>query len=305
MQSSNWTWVAVTALTAGLLAGGCSREPRHGATAAASPSPAAATPSPFVEGGTLSAESLTNSPDEYYGEEITLRGKVSGRRHRHAFSLKGAPGGRDVLVLAPEPPPVTTDDDVVVNGTVRPFNWSELSRAYPWFDLDPEVQREFEGQPMVVAHSVTTAEITASPRPAALPMPRVEAGALAQKPDEFYGKTVRVRANVEKVFGPRAFTLDEDRMLVGPDVLVLLSKDPIKPVTGNIDVTVTGTVRRFDWAQLKKEHPWLTLDRDLQRDLGSRPVLVAESVQTHQGVEILPQELPKGAGPARAQRGED
>lgn len=50
----------------------------------------------------------------------------------------------------------------------------------------------------------------------------ITAGRLAHLPAPFYGKRVRVRAEVERMFSPRVFTLDRDRAFAGPDALVLI-----------------------------------------------------------------------------------
>src|SRR5687768_17768715 len=50
----------------------------------------------------------------------------------------------------------------------------------------------------------------------------ISAGKLAKDAKDFYGKTVTVTAEVEDVLGAHSFTLDEDAVLAGADVLVLV-----------------------------------------------------------------------------------
>jgi hypothetical protein len=107
----------------------------------------------------------------------------------------------------------------------------------------------------------------------------VSAGAIAEDPNAYYGKAVTVRAEVEKVFGPRMFTLDEDAVGAEPDVVVLTANP--HGVGDDAEVTVHGTVRRFARGDLERDYDWiddsLFAGRDLS-DVDGRPVIVADSV---------------------------
>src|SRR5687768_17538920 len=72
----------------------------------------------------------------------------------------------------------------------------------------------------------------------------VSAGKLARDAKDYYGKTVTVKAEVENVFDSRSFTLDEDSVFAGPDVLVLVPSGMTADLRHDQVVTVTGTVRR-------------------------------------------------------------
>ena len=53
-------------------------------------------------------------------------------------------------------------------------------------------------------------------------MTMMSAGKLAKDGKKFYGQNVTVRAEVEDVLDSHSFTLDEDAVLAGPDVVVLV-----------------------------------------------------------------------------------
>lgn len=117
----------------------------------------------------------------------------------------------------------------------------------------------------------------------------VSAGAIAESPERYVGKAVRVRAEVEDVYGEQAFTLDEDEAFAGPDVLVLIPNG----VTEELDdtkVTVRGPVREFTRAGFERDYDWFdgdgVGDADLD-DFESRPVIVASSVRTADGKELI------------------
>jgi hypothetical protein len=116
----------------------------------------------------------------------------------------------------------------------------------------------------------------------------VTAGELADKPDMYYDRRVTVRAEVEQVFSENVFTLDEDRFFsTGRDVLVLMREPDAVPADGS-RVAVTGTVRPFVRAQVERTYGWFTLDPVIWARFDKRPVIVADSVRTSRGAELLP-----------------
>jgi hypothetical protein len=82
-----------------------------------------------------------------------------------------------------------------------------------------------------------------------------DAGEIAKRPDAFYGRPVTVVAEVEKVHGSNAFTLDEDDATAGPDVLVIVPKAE-RPVEEDHEVMVHGTVRPLVVGELKRDYGW-------------------------------------------------
>lgn len=105
---------------------------------------------------------------------------------------------------------------------------------------------------------------------------QVSAGELADKPAAYLGLRVKVRAEIEDVHTPRAFTLDEDKAGASPDVLVL-SAGGAFPKKGET-VEVTGTVRRFVRTEIKRDYDWFDLGEQYDVKYTERPVIVAESV---------------------------
>lgn len=114
----------------------------------------------------------------------------------------------------------------------------------------------------------------------------VSLGTITGNLDSYLGKTVTVDADVQEVFGPRAFTLDEDDALAGGidnDVLVVGTQ------TGNLEriednwlknkVRVTGTVRGLALVDLEREVGW-DLDPQIEAELEDvKAVIVASSLK--------------------------
>jgi hypothetical protein len=99
------------------------------------------------------------------------------------------------------------------------------------------------------------------------------------------GQTVTVVAEVNEVFGPRAFALDEDAPLAaGIDRdLVVLSKTginlaPLDDRWLNDKVRVTGKVGRASVVEVEREVGW-DLDPEIEVELEDvRAVLVADAI---------------------------
>jgi hypothetical protein len=109
---------------------------------------------------------------------------------------------------------------------------------------------------------------------------------LMAKPDEYFGRTVTVVADVEEVFGPMAFALDEDAPLRGGidrDILVLAKNAgnlaDIDDQWLNNKVRVTGTVGRVSVVEVEREIGW-DLDPQIETELErAGAILIASSVE--------------------------
>jgi hypothetical protein len=119
----------------------------------------------------------------------------------------------------------------------------------------------------------------------------ISAGKLAKHPGDYYGKTVTVKAEVEDLLGDNMFTLEEDALFAGPDVLVLVPKGLRTPVRHDEKVRVTGKVRRYVEAELKKDFDWFDRGKLVnvthKVEWETRPVVVAETIETEDGHKIV------------------
>lgn len=122
----------------------------------------------------------------------------------------------------------------------------------------------------------------------------VTAGAIAANPEKYYGQKVAVRAEVEDVLGPQVFLLDEERLFAWPDVLVVAPR--LSGVVPEDEiVTVTGTVRAFSDADFRRDYDWAwwnDLDPDIYVTFRTRPAIVADSIRTSAGLELV-RDMPK------------
>ena len=117
----------------------------------------------------------------------------------------------------------------------------------------------------------------------------VKAGDIAANPEKFYNKKVAVTAEIEDVLGLQTFTLDEDKAFAGPDVLVI-SPALTSPVPENEVVTVTGTLKPFVEADIKRDYNWnwwADWKAEMAVQFKDRPVLLADSIKTKAGTELV------------------
>jgi hypothetical protein len=125
----------------------------------------------------------------------------------------------------------------------------------------------------------------------------VKAGDIAGDPAKYYGKKVKVRAEVEDVLGRQMFLLDEDKLFAWPDVLVVAPPLTAWAPEDEI-VTVVGTVRAFVDVDLRRDYDWDwwgDLDTDVVATFNNRPVIMADSIMTANGAELVK----PGAKPGR------
>lgn len=118
---------------------------------------------------------------------------------------------------------------------------------------------------------------------------KATAGEIANNPAAYIGKKVTVTAEVEDVLGRQVFLLDEDRLFVWPDVLVI-APALAGQAPEDTNVTVSGTVRNFVDVDFRRDYDWNwwgDLDTDIVVAFHNRPVIIADSVKTSSGTELV------------------
>jgi hypothetical protein len=118
----------------------------------------------------------------------------------------------------------------------------------------------------------------------------ISAGKLAKHGKDYYGRTVTVKAEVEDVLGDRMFTLDEDALLAGGDVLVMVPHGAVT-LAHDQKVIVTGEVRPYVEKDLDRDFDFFEdgkiIKKNTKVDWKTRPVIVASSVHTESGTDLM------------------
>jgi hypothetical protein len=108
---------------------------------------------------------------------------------------------------------------------------------------------------------------------------RVNLDALENESAQWIGKKVSVDAEVEEVYGPRVFSIDEPNWAdLEGEILVYVPTTLAALVREGDRVTVSGTVKKFVKADFENDWGWLDTDNEIEARLNLRPVLVAERV---------------------------
>lgn len=100
---------------------------------------------------------IAEEPSLFMGKTVTVSSKVDKVISPNAFTLddKELIGGKELLVVGaiPSGDPIHEGETVLVTGPVRKFITAEIERDFD-FDLQPELEVEYEASPVVIAQSI-------------------------------------------------------------------------------------------------------------------------------------------------------
>lgn len=230
------------------------------------------------------AEKVATNTDRWIGQTVTIRSEPLKKIAPNTFTMSSNQffGQEPILVVnasgKPFVLPTAQGSDVQVTGQVRRFVLADIEREYN-LGLDPNLYREYESQPAIIAQSIALAP---------------EPGDISQNPDRYYGKAIAVTGEIEDVKNPTVFTLDEDQLLGTQDLLVLNARprenaaNPNLAVKPGDTIAVTGVVRPFVVADLERDYDFnwdQGFVRTLEAEYRNRPVLVATG--------LYPSEIPE------------
>ncbi|WOD40223.1 hypothetical protein [Nodosilinea sp. E11] len=104
---------------------------------------------------------ISDNPEAFYNRVIAVEGEVGEQYDNNTFTISGAGlfGGSDVLVVGDQANMANLGDDfeVVILGTLRPFNAAELEREYnlTWDDnLRQSIESDYGDESILVAEQV-------------------------------------------------------------------------------------------------------------------------------------------------------
>ena len=229
----------------------------------------------------VTTEEVAEETDKLIGQTVTIRSDALETVEPYTFTVADQElfGGENIIVVnaSGEVFDLPEDDtEVQVTGEVAKFVVADIDSNYG-LNLNPDLYTEYSDRPAIIAQSLA---------------PAPEPGEIAQDPTQYYGQTLAVTGEVEDIYDPSTFTLDEDELFGGEDLLVVVpnSINSTTSVQDDETVAVTGVLRAFTVADLEKDHD-LTWDLDVQEQVeaeySQRPVLVVD--------KIYPSAIPEGA----------
>lgn len=235
----------------------------------------------------VTTEEVADETDQLLGQTVTIRSDALETVEPYTFTVADQElfGGENIVVVnatgevfdLPE-----DDTEVQVTGEVTKFDAADIDSNYD-LGLNPDLYTEYSDRPAIIAESLA---------------PAPDPGEIAKDPTQYYGQILAVRGEVEDVYDPNTFTLDEDKLFGGKDLLVVVPNSISSPnatdstvvIEDGETVAVTGVLRAFTVAELEKDHD-LTWDLDVQEQVeaeySQRPVLVVD--------KIYPSAIPEGA----------
>lgn len=222
------------------------------------------------EARNTTAENVAGNTNQYIGRTVTIRSEAIRKLGPSTFTMSSQRffGGEPIIVVnasgTPFVFPENQNVNVQVTGQVRQFVLADINRQYN-LGLGADLYREYENRPAIIAQSIALAP---------------EPGQISQNPTRYYGQTIAVTGEVEDVRGANAFTLDEDQLLGGQDLLVL-NRNTGQAVQDDQTVAVTGVLRPFVVADLEREYGFnwdQGFVQQLEAEYRNRPVLVATGI---------------------------
>jgi len=218
----------------------------------------------------VTTEEVAEGAEGLIGQTVSIRAEVEETVGESSFLLEDDRlfGGEDVLVINASGEPFVLidgdDTEVQVTGEVQQLVLADIETEYS-LGLDPTLYVDYEDRPVVIAQSIAL-----SPDP----------GDITSDPDKYYNKRIAVEGEVEEKYSPTTFTLDEEALFGGDDLLVLTQG--ITPETQDGErVTVTGILRPFVKTEFETDYDldWdLSVEEQVEVEYSEKPVFVADGV---------------------------
>ena len=218
----------------------------------------------------VTTQQVSEETSNYVGETATIRGDVNEVVGEASFLMDDEQllGGEEILIVNASGEGLTLPrgegSQVQVTGEVRNFVIADLEREYG-LDFDPEIYADYEQQPAVIAESIAL-----SPDP----------GEITENPEYYYYQRIAVQGEVEEIRDTGVFTIDEEQLFGGEDLLVITA-NPDPRVNDGESVTIVGTLRPYIDAEFERDYD-LTWDLDFKQQIEAeyenRPVFVADEI---------------------------
>lgn len=219
----------------------------------------------------VTTEEVAEDAEDLMGQTVTIRSNAIEQIEPATFTVADQEffGGENIVIVnatgTPFALPTEDDTEVQVTGEVTEFVLADIESAYD-LDLDPDLYVDYTDRPAIIAQSLAIAP---------------EPGEIAEDPAQYYGETLAVTGEIETVYGENTFTLDDDELFGGEELLVVVTNPTEAPILDGETVAATGELRSFTIADLERDYD-LTWDLDVQEELeveySDRPVLVVEQV---------------------------
>jgi hypothetical protein len=258
---------------------------------------------------------LADKPDRYYGHRVSITAPVEDVYSTTTFTLDEDTrysNGRRVIVINPQPSGRVEDRSrVTVVGTLYKFDRRDIEKrlgGWRW-DVSDDLVKAFDDHPVLIAESIraTSHEYVGAPSPMAPALPAYTTAPawftgklltpeeIAKHADKYYHQQVMVTGSIENLYSRSVFSVDENNMLSTGHTVLIVAPTLVRPLGDNQDVSVIGELIKFDKGDIEKRFKGYKLDlgKDLKNGLDDWPVLLASSVRSRDGQELLGNKIVK------------
>ena len=219
-------------------------------------------------GSNVTTEELIDAPTEIAGTEVTIRSTVDQVLGDSVASINDPRifSGGSVLVINNTGETFALPDagvDIQLTGDVMETLTPELATDLK-LNLDEEFYNDYRDKPVVIASSLALA-----PDPTEV----------STNPGDYYEQVIAIEGKVDDIYGLTSFSLDNESLFGGDDVLVV-GVPVSEEMTGNT-VVVTGKLRPFIAADftLDSELGWeADQASEIEAEFNERPVMVGDGI---------------------------
>ncbi|BAZ08457.1 hypothetical protein NIES4071_02620 [Calothrix sp. NIES-4071] len=216
---------------------------------------------------------ITRETNDFIGRSVTIRSKPVKRVGLRSFAVNDRRlfGGKPIVVInasgVPFNLPENRNVEVQVTGQVRNLNIPQIERDFK-LNVQDKYYQDYIGQPAIIARYIALA-----PKPAQV----------TSNPEQYYGRRVAVMGEVKDIQSPSLLKLDEDKLIGGQDLVVLLKHPSRVAINEGQTVAIIGEVHPFVIAEIERDYNlnlnwgW-NLRNKLETEYKNTPVLVADSV---------------------------
>lgn len=217
----------------------------------------------------ITAQEVADKTQQLIGQKATVRSEVIRQVSPNAFTISDEQflGSGEILVVNATGESFTFPPqgiEIQITGEVRQFDINTITQEFD-LELQPEAYEDYANQPVIIAQSLAIA-----PKP----------GEITKNPHLFYYRTVAVEAEIQKVLDPMAFTLEEEQLIGGRNLLVF-NPTPVQAIRPEQKVVVTGVIRPFVVSELDRDYKLtqnFNLQRTVETEYRNKPVLIAQEV---------------------------
>lgn len=218
-------------------------------------------------------EEITEEESNLIGQEVTVRGEVEEVEPGVSFILEQEEGflgiGEDdvlVINISEKVVPITATDDLglQVTGEVGNLVLADIEQQYG-LTLDPNLYVDYENRPVIFADYIVLS-------------PELED--VSENPDIYYLQEIAVEGEVDQIVNDSAFTLKEEQLVGGEDLLII-NVAAVQMPAQDETVVVTGIVRPYVQAEFERDYDldWdLDVQQQIEAEYTEKPVLVLDAI---------------------------